>query len=315
MMETLPDTSSAQSMSIPKKQNRGWRLTVLQNAPIGQINPASLVGDDDDRSTEGDIPAEPHLAGDGEMVELEDVGHGAEALLEVANLLERVAELDHGRLVEHPVRVHDELAVLKAVEIRGDQEQVGCGLDLREEKIDVLGYDRQSARGRGRGRAGDRTYGQEPRTGHIDTMCALEVLDGRTNRSLELNDRRAVVRRLVVDDDIELHALVLHDSLDGGEGDIHRVGVEVLEFAHTLKVLDVLARHLGDFEQAHLALVLDDGTTLNVCLGLVREFHKEFGFRADEVGKDPEIYIGAQVVDIGHKDVLLASGNELVQKA
>lgn len=146
-------------------------------------------------------------------------------------------------------------------------------------------------------------------------MCALEVLDGRTNSSLELNNRRTVVRRLVVDDDIELHALVLNDSLDGGEGDIHRVGVEVLEFAHALKVLDVLARDLGDFEQAHLALVLDDGTTLNVCLGLVREFHKEFGFRADEVGKDPEIYIGAQVVDIGHKDVLLASGNELVQKA
>ena len=71
------------------------------------------------------------------MVKLEDVGHGTEALLEVANLLERVAELDYWRLVEHPVRVHDELAVLQAVEIRGDQEEVGCGLDLCEVNIDM----------------------------------------------------------------------------------------------------------------------------------------------------------------------------------
>jgi len=118
-METLPETSSAQSVSIrvETKESGLGRLTVLQNAPIGQINPAPLIGDDNDRPTEGDVPAEPHVAGDGEMVELEDDGHGAEALLEVANLLERVAEFDHRRLVEHPVGVHDELAVLQAVEI------------------------------------------------------------------------------------------------------------------------------------------------------------------------------------------------------
>lgn len=66
------------------------------------------------------------------MVELEDDGNGAEALLEISNLLKRVTELNHGRLVEHPVRVHDELAVLQAVEIRGDQEEVGCRLNLCE---------------------------------------------------------------------------------------------------------------------------------------------------------------------------------------
>jgi len=66
------------------------------------------------------------------VVELKDDGNGAEALLEVSNLLERVAELDYRRLVEHPVRVHDKLAMLQAVEIRGDQEEVGCGLNLCE---------------------------------------------------------------------------------------------------------------------------------------------------------------------------------------
>ena len=33
--------------------------------------------------------------------------------------------LNHGRLIEHPVRVHDELAVLQAVEIQGDPKEVG----------------------------------------------------------------------------------------------------------------------------------------------------------------------------------------------
>ena len=69
------------------------------------------------------------------MVELEDDGNGTEALLEISNLLKRVAKLNHGGLVEHPVRVHDELAVLQAVEIRGDQEEVGCRLNLCEVKV------------------------------------------------------------------------------------------------------------------------------------------------------------------------------------
>ena len=247
------------------------------------------------------------------MVELEDVGHSAEALLEIANLLERVAELDDGRLDEHPVRVHDELAVLQAVEVRGDQEEVGRGLDLYEVVVAVY-VCQFAAHGTSKVKISrGRTYRQEPRTGHIDTMCTLEVPDGRTNSRLELNNRRAVVRRLVVDDDVELHALVLDDTLDGGEGDVHRVGVEVLELAYTLEVFDVLARHLSNFEQAHLALVLDDRTTLNVRLGLVRELHEELGLRVDEVGENLEIDISTQVVDVGHKDVLLARGEELVQ--
>ena len=93
------------------------------------------------------------------MVELEDDGNGAEALLEISNLLKRVAELNHGRLVEHPVRVHDELAVLQAVEIRGDQEEVGCRLDLREVNVYICQQtiDEQAGSASSQGR----TYGQE----------------------------------------------------------------------------------------------------------------------------------------------------------
>ena len=64
------------------------------------------------------------------MVKLEEVGDGTEALLEVGDLLEGVTELDDGRLVEHPLLVHDELAVLEGVQVRGDQEKIGAGLDL-----------------------------------------------------------------------------------------------------------------------------------------------------------------------------------------
>ena len=144
-------------------------------------------------------------------------------------------------------------------------------------------------------------------------MCALEVLDGCTDSRLKLDNRRTIVRRLIVDDDIELHAISLDDALDGGKGNVHRVGVEVLELAHTLEVLDVLAWHLGNFKQAHLTLIFNDRTTLDVRLGLVRELHKELGLRVDEVSKDLEIHIGTQVVDVGDKDIFLARGNELIQ--
>ena len=118
----------------PKEPGRR-RRTVFQNAPIGQINPAPFVSDDNDCPTEGDVPAEPHVAGDGEMVELKDGGYGAETLLEISNLLKRVAELYNGRLIEHPVRVHHELAVLQTIEIRGDQEEVGCGFNLCDVEV------------------------------------------------------------------------------------------------------------------------------------------------------------------------------------
>lgn len=65
-----------------------------------------------------------------QMIQLEEVGNGAEPLLEVDELLESVTKLDDGGLGEHAVGVHDQLAMLEAVEIAGDQEQIGAALDL-----------------------------------------------------------------------------------------------------------------------------------------------------------------------------------------
>jgi len=50
-----------------KEQDRRGR-TVFQNAPIGQINPAPFISDDNDCPTKCDVPAKPHVTGDGEMV-------------------------------------------------------------------------------------------------------------------------------------------------------------------------------------------------------------------------------------------------------
>jgi len=105
---------------------------VLQDAAVREVDPVALVGDDDDGAAEGDALPEPDVARDGEVVEFEDVRDALEPLLEVANLLKRVPELDDGRLGEEPVRVHHQLAVLERVEVRGDEEQIGAGFDLEE---------------------------------------------------------------------------------------------------------------------------------------------------------------------------------------
>lgn len=106
------------------------------------------------------------------MVELENIGDGAEALLEVGNLqekdqyqfgyqlgatdlLEVVAELDNGGLTKLTVGVHDKLAMLERVQVAGDQQEIRAALDW-----------------------------QEAATGNIDTVSSLEVLDGGANGGL-----------------------------------------------------------------------------------------------------------------------------------
>lgn len=58
---------------------------------------------------------------------------------------------------------------------------------------------------------------------------------------------------------------------------------------------------------------------LDVGTGLVGDLHDELaaavGGLADEVVEDVQIHGGTQVVDVGHEDVLLALGDELVQQA
>lgn len=46
-------------------------------------------------------------------------------------------------------------------------------------------------------------------------MSILEVLDGSTHGSFELNDRGTVIGNLVVDDDVQFQSLGFQDTLQG----------------------------------------------------------------------------------------------------
>lgn len=76
MIDTLPDTSSA------PHQTRSWdrvrARTVLEDGAVGQVDPAALVRDDDDRPAQRDVAPEPHVARHRQVVQLEHVRHRAE---------------------------------------------------------------------------------------------------------------------------------------------------------------------------------------------------------------------------------------------
>lgn len=82
---------------------------------------------------------------------------------------------------------------------------------------------------------------------------------------------------------------------------VDRAGFEVREFADTLKVLDMLVGRLVNFEQSDLTLVIDDGTTLNISLGLVRQPHQEFGLAVYEMLENLPVDVGAQVIELETK--------------
>ena len=78
-------------------------------------------------------------------------------------LLEVVAELDDGTRAEQPVLAHHKLTVLERVNVALDEEQVGTTLN-----------------------------GQETATRNVDTMGVVEVLDGSTGGSLELQQNETL---------------------------------------------------------------------------------------------------------------------------
>ena len=64
---------------------------VLEHGARRDVDLLALVGDDDHFAAEGDVPAEGHVAGHGEVVEVHEVGDAAQALKELANLLDILA--------------------------------------------------------------------------------------------------------------------------------------------------------------------------------------------------------------------------------
>ena len=107
-------------------------------------------------------------------------------LVGITHLLEMVAKLDHRNVIKHPVRVHHQLAVLQRVNVTLDQQQIRARFD-----------------------------GKESATRNVDTVGTLEVLDGCSRRRFKLDDCLAIVCRLWINDDLQIHPLVFHDPFQG----------------------------------------------------------------------------------------------------
>jgi hypothetical protein len=67
---------------------------VLEDGSTWDVDGLTFCGDDDDSTLKDDTAAEVDLSGDGEMVELDNLGCAWDARQEAGNLLEVAAELD-----------------------------------------------------------------------------------------------------------------------------------------------------------------------------------------------------------------------------
>jgi len=149
----------------------------------------------------------------------------------------------------------------------------------------------------------------------------LEVLDGSSDGRLELENADVGLALLVagdglaVGDDLHLELVVLDHALDGLDVHPDVVGVEVLELLDRLELVDVLLGNLGDFQETHTALVVNDGATLDVSLGLVGQLHDVLGIALNHVLEDAQIHDGAEVVGVGQEDDLNAARNQLLEDA
>ena len=197
------------------------------------------------------------------------------------------------------------------------QEQVGTRLDGQESgsgDVDSDGVPIGSKRADTTqtlvSKLGSKTMQSQPRAQH-----SPEVLDGGTDGGLELDDGFSLGGDLVVDNDLQVQLVVVQNALHRGQLHPHRVGVEDLELVDVLELFQVIRGHLGDFEQTEVALVVDQGTSLDVGLGLVGELHEVLGLRVDHLLVNVQVDGGTQVVDVGDKDVLFASSDQLVEQA
>ena len=97
------------------------------------------------------------------MIQLDNLRDLLEPLLELSDFLEVITKLDNRCGLEHPLLVDDKLTVLQRVDVTLDEKQVGTTLD-----------------------------GQETATRNVDTMGVVEVLDGSTGGSLELQQNETL---------------------------------------------------------------------------------------------------------------------------
>lgn len=260
---------------------------VLQDRTIWNIDGLTLIDNDNHSSLQSDVSAQVDITSNSQVVQLQNLRHVRNSLLEVIDLLEVRAQLDQWVGKSISGRVQFQGTVLKEEQVRLHQKQVGTSLDR-----------------------------QESRSWNHNTVSTLKVSNGSTNSGLQLQDVDVGVSLgdgLLVRNDLGLDAVGLHQSLDSTQVDPQVVGVEVLELLDTLEVLNVLLWHLSDFQQTHLAVVVDQGTTLDVGSGLVGQFHEVLGTGLDHVVQDVGVDSSTQVVTVGNKQDLSTLSQQGVQ--
>lgn len=265
--------------------------TVFENGTRRNVNSAALTGNNDDCALESNVATQVHRTSDGKVIKLGNARDAWNALLEVRDLLEVGTQLND-RSTAKTIGVNEELAVLKAVKVRLDKHQIGAGLD-----------------------------GQETATGYVDTVSIAEMANSSTDSGFELNDGKVgftllVCRdRLLVWNNLHLQLVLLNNTLDSAEVHPYVVGVEVFELLDGLEFIDVLLGDLGNFQQAHTTIVVNDGTTLDIGLGLVGQFHDVFSLGVNHVLKNAQINNGTKVVGVGKEENLNTTLKKLVKNS
>jgi hypothetical protein len=276
---------------VLEKSQATLNNNILEDGTRRNVNGLTLTGNNNNSTLASDTTAQVDGSGDGQVVEFENLGDAGDARLEAGNLLEVTAELDQ-RSGTETVRVHDQLAVLERVKVRLDEHQVGTRLD-----------------------------GKETTAGHVDTVGVVEVADGGTDGRLELDNADIGLallvggNRLAVGNNLHGELVVLDNALDGAEVHPDVVGVEVLELLDRFELIDMFFGDLGNLEETSLALVVNDGTTLDIGLGLVGQFHDVFGLGVNHVLQDLEIDHGTEVVRVGEEDYLNTPLDQFVENA
>ena len=118
------------------------------------------------------------------MIKLQDIRYLLEPLLELRDLLEVVPELDDWRSLEHSMRVDHQLPMLQRIDVALDEQQVRAVL-----------------------------HGEETAPGDVDALWVLEVLDRGACGRLELDDSKPVLGDLGVNDEVKLHGVLVHYTL------------------------------------------------------------------------------------------------------
>lgn len=260
---------------------------VLQDGAIWNVNRVGVIDNNDNGTLQSDVSTKLDVTSNGQVVQLQNLGHVRDSLLEVIDLLEVRAQLDQWVGETISGWVQSQCTVFKEEQVRLDQQQVGTGLDWQE---------------------------SGSRNNH--TVSIVKVSDGSTNGGLQLQDvdvRRALGDGLLVRNDLGLNGIGLDQSLDGSQVDPQVVSVEVLELLDTLELLDMFLWNLSDFQQSHLTIVVDQSSTLDVSSGLVGQFHDVFGTGLDHVVQDFSVDGGTQVVTVGDEQDFSALGQKRVQ--